>query len=270
MWTCSMLKENARNALRRRYWPVLAVCLLASILGGTTALSAPVNLQITLNNWIEDATAPQVWTGNYPQPSELEYLAYYISVTGLWVVIAVTIVAVMVAATLFDVFLGGPARVGLCRYLMESRQGSSPLATLFTVFRTPYLNVVKVQFLTNLKIALGTLLFVVPGVIWSYRYCLVPYLLAENPYLSTHRAMELSRQMMHGEKLHAFGLQLSFLGWKLLVVLTLGWGGIFLQPYLEATHAELYAAMRSKALAYGYADESELGGFVYHEDPRRG
>ena len=77
--------------------------------------------------------------------------------------------------------------------------------------------------------------------------------------------MELSRQMMHGEKWHSFLLELSFLGWALLCALTLGIGYLFLQPYMQATFAELYAALRSKALAYGYTDESELGGFVYHQ-----
>ena len=158
-----------------------------------------------------------------------------------------------------------PAQAGLYRYMMENRQGGSPLGTLFTIFRTPYLNVVKVLFLTNLKITLGYFLFLVPGIIWGYRYRLVPYLMAENPYLSTGRAMELSRQMMHGEKWHSFLLELSFFGWALLCALTLGIGYLFLQPYMQATFAELYAALRSKALAYGYTDESELGGFVYHQ-----
>ena len=157
--------------------------------------------------------------------------------------------------------------VGRCRYFMESRQSPTPISTLFSVFQTPYLNVVKVSFLTSLKISVGLLLFVVPGIYWTYSYAMVPYLLAENPYLTTTRAMELSKEMMYGEKFHYFVLHLSFLGWILLSVLTFGIGSFFLVPYTSATHAEFYAAMRAKALARGLTTTEELGGFVRHEAP---
>ena len=268
MWTCGLLKENARSALRGRYWPVVAVCLIASILGGTNAANAIVQLNLNISNLVEEATSPQVWTGNYPQ-QDLSYaagtLVYDMFRYGLWVVLLIFVLAALAVGVVFRTFVGSPAQAGLYRYMMENRQGGSPLGTLFTIFRTPYLNVVKVLFLTNLKITLGYFLFLVPGIIWGYRYRLVPYLMAENPYLSTGHAMELSRQMMHGEKWHSFLLELSFFGWALLCALTLGIGYLFLQPYMQATFAELYAALRSKALAYGYTDESELGGFVYHQ-----
>lgn len=127
------------------------------------------------------------------------------------------------------------------------------------------MNVVKVQFLKNLKIFVGTLLFVVPGIYWDYCYALVPYLLAENPYMTTTRAMQLSKDIMDGEKFHYFVLGLSFAGWILLCMFTLGIGYFFLEPYRQATDAEFYAAMRNKALAQGLTTTEELGGFVRHE-----
>lgn len=72
--------------------------------------------------------------------------------------------------------------------------------------------------------------------------------MAENPYLTTCRAMELSKQMMDGEKWNTFVLQLSFIGWYLLCSITFGIGFIFLEPYVQATFAELYAALRAKRL----------------------
>src|SRR5699024_4590387 len=134
---------------------------------------------------------------------------------------------------------------------MESRQSPSPIGTLFSVFRTPYLNVVKVEFLVSLKIAVGMVLFLIPGIYWAYCYAMVPYLLAENPYMTTSRAMQLSKEMMYGEKLHYFLLELSFLGWMLLCLLSFGIGSFFLSPYMAATFAEFYAAMRAKAFAQG-------------------
>src|SRR5699024_280413 len=102
----------------------------------------------------------------------------------------------IVAAELcFLFFVQLPLVVGRCRYFMENRQSQAavPMGTVLTVFRRPYLNVVKVRFLVWLKITLGSLL-VIPGIYWSYCYYMVPYLLAENPYMTTSRAMELSRQ----------------------------------------------------------------------------
>ena len=77
-------------------------------------------------------------------------------------------------------FLINPLTVGRNRYFMESRQSATPFSTVTSIFRTPYLNVVKVMLLTNLKIALGSLL-IIPGIYWSYCYMQVGYLMAEKP-----------------------------------------------------------------------------------------
>ena len=74
---------------------------------------------------------------------------------------------------------------------------------------------------------------------------------------------EVGKRMM-GEKWHAFVLQLSFIGWLILCSFTFGIGLFFLEPYYQATMAELYAALRSKAFAMNLTDASELGGFVRH------
>ena len=73
--------------------------------------------------------------------------------------------------------------------------------------------------------------------------------------------------MMYGEKLHYFVLELSFIGWNLLCILTFGIGFFFLAPYQSATFAEFYAAMRAKALSMGMTTTQELGGFVRHDNP---
>ena len=151
-------------------------------------------------------------------------------------------------------------------YLDMMSGGALSRCTLFALGVTPYINAsIIVQLLTNLKVFLGFLLLIVPGIYWDYCYTLVPYLLAENPYMSATRAMELSKEMMEGEKWNYFVLQLSFFGWLLLCAFTFGIGGFFLEPYMQATYAEFYAAMRSKALAMGMTTTDELGGFVRHD-----
>lgn len=239
MWTCSLLKHNARQALRGRYWRSFWVCFVVALLSGGISL-----------NWFY---SPQGFTN---------YLNSLPAQTVL--MISLVLLIVMILAFLWDVFFVSPLCVGQCRYFMESRQSPSPFRTLFSTFQTPYLNVVKVSLLVSLKIAAGLLLLIIPGIYWAYCYALVPFLLAENPYLTTGRAMKLSKAMMDGEKFHYFVLELSFFGWLLLCVLTFGIGSFFLSPYMAATFAEFYAAMRTKALTYGLSTTQELGGFVRH------
>lgn len=187
MWTRSLLKENAKQALRGRYWRGFAVCLIVSLLGGGLVSSPSVSLRYTdSSNYLEH------WLDRLP----LETL-----VALLWASIVVCVLAII-----WSIFLSSVLTVGGCRYFMESRQSPSPISTIFSTFRTPYLNVVKVQFLTNLKI-IGVfllclvlclflafiplltpvfplflmLLSLVPVIYLSYCYAMVPYLLAENP-----------------------------------------------------------------------------------------
>jgi uncharacterized membrane protein len=140
--------------------------------------------------------------------------------------------------------------------------GKPPFETLFAGFGPQYKNLVKGQFYANLRIFLFTLLLIIPGIIKSYEYFFVPYLLAENPSMAPARAAALSRQMADSEKWNIFVLQLSFLGWFILGALTFGIGRFFVEPYYQATMAELYAAMRAKAFALGYTDAQELGDFI--------
>lgn len=84
------------------------------------------------------------------------------------------------------------------------------------------------------------LLLCIPMMIASYRYYLMPYLMAENPGLKAREAMRLSKQLMRGNKWRAFCLRLSFLGWVILCAFTFGIGILWLQPYIAAADAAFY------------------------------
>ena len=249
MWTRQLLKTNARSALSGRYWRGFWVCLLVSLASGGV---------FTVKNNVDTVRGGHDYSFMYGMPD------YGMPDETLALILGVALL-VFVLSCVWQIFVLGPLNVGLARYFMESRQALAPFGTVVGIFRTPYLNVVKVCFLTRLKIALGCLL-VIPGIYWSYCYTLVPFLLAENPYMTTRRAMELSKAIMEGEKWNYFVLMLSFIGWYLLCGVTMGIGTFFLAPYINATQAEFYAAMRSKAFAMGLSNAQELGGFVTHGD----
>jgi len=92
-----------------------------------------------------------------------------------------------------------------------------------------------------------SLLFIIPGIVKSYSYRMVPYILAENDEISGKEAIELSMQMMNGHKWNTFVLDLSFLGWQILSAFTLGILSVFyVAPYIHATDAELYKTLRDQ------------------------
>ena len=95
------------------------------------------------------------------------------------------------------------------------------------------------MFLKDLYIFLWSLLFIIPGIVKSYEYRFIPYILAENPNISVDEAFKLSKSMTDNQKGDIFILDLSFFGWYLLGMLTII-GTVFVTPYHEATNAQLY------------------------------
>ena len=84
------------------------------------------------------------------------------------------------------------------------------------------------------------MLLIIPGIVKSYQYFYVPYIVAENPDLPHSQVLALSSTLTKGDKTHIFILALSFLGWRLLGLLACGVGMLFVTPYVEVTYVELY------------------------------
>lgn len=263
MWTRLLLKTNAKNILHQRYWKSFAVCLIATLLislcGGAAAVVAVI-----------DGVVKSVFygLGGFGHGFFLRRWLFS-GMSMLWAVVMLAFAAVVGLALLF--FVQNVLHVGQCRFMMENRYGDSPIETLFSAFQGPYMNVVKGMFSSTVRIMLWSFLLVVPGIYASLKYSMVPYLLAENPYMSPARARELSAAMTEGEKWNIFVLHLSFIGWRMVATLlakavTVGFlsnaGFWFLDPYIQATYAELYAALRAKVMAMGITDDTELAGFV--------
>ena len=249
-WSRKLLKDNAKQVLSGSYWRTLLMWVLVS-LGMSTVVGA-----LTYGLLFVPAILYVLASAASPDLFLLYTVLFYLFSIALGLTV--------------NAFLSSPVMVGANRYMMENRAGYPPLETVLSPFRgkAQYLNVVKSMFLYSLEILGFSLLFIIPGIVRMYQLFYVPWLLAENPYMSYSRAKELSMAMSRGEKMEIFVLQLSFLGWYLLCYLTCGIGLFFLMPYLYATFAELYAASRAKAFALGITSEQELSGFAVH--PRYG
>ena len=228
MWTIAELKQNAKTVLKGTYWLSFAVLLVAGIVIGIGDLITSV---------IEIATQIGIFI-----PERLGLCA-------------------SVFSFVVNVFIVGPVVIGKCRFFIRVREYDTDFSVLFSGFNgKEYWNNIRAMILKSVYIMAWSLLFLIPGIVKSYEYYFVSYILAENPDISVHRAFEISKQMTKGYKMRIFLLELSFVGWYLLGALCLGVGVLFVNPYLTATLAELYTAQRAYVLSKGIVGEDELCG----------
>ncbi|RAP44055.1 MAG: hypothetical protein BZ136_09150 [Methanosphaera sp. rholeuAM74] len=150
-------------------------------------------------------------------------------------------------------FILHPMEVSCQSFYREDIERPAPLDCLLEALSSDYFNIVKVQFLKWLFTTLWGMLLIVPGIVKSYEYRLVPYILSEDPHIDAQEALAMSREMMEGEKLRAFVLDLTFLGWSMLSLFTFGLAmPCFVTPYHELTFAGFYRLMKEKdAVRYG-------------------
>ena len=99
--------------------------------------------------------------------------------------------------------------------------------------------------LTALFVFLWCLLLIIPGIIKSYSYAMTPFIMVDHPELDADDCIHESRMMMKGYKWKLFCMDLSFLGWAILCLFTLGIGFLWLQPYIEASHAKFYEELKA-------------------------
>lgn len=116
--------------------------------------------------------------------------------------------------------------------------------SLFLVRVKKWFNSAKVMFRLFIYQFLWDLT-IIGGIIKRYSYFMVPYIIAENPGIKSKDAIKLSRDMMYGHKFECFVLELSFMGWKILGVLTFGLLDIFFtNSYQVITFSEYYCDLR--------------------------
>lgn len=138
--------------------------------------------------------------------------------------------------------------------LLERTRGGEEELTRFTLqyainhayANTRFLVAGLLIMLISMVLAIFTL--GIGAIIVNYMYSMVPYLLHDYPELTPREAMKISREMMSGQKWNLFVLDLTFIGWILLSILTAGIGMIFVEPYMSTTRAAYYEDLKSEKL----------------------
>lgn len=224
-------RRKAREDLSGKWGVALLAALVASVLGGlvTTAGSLP----------------------------ELEMNAEQMSnLPGLVILILGAVASVSSLLGIAQLILGGPVKLGYSKFLLKMHDGeNAEVNDVFSQFGR-FTDGLCLHLLSGLYIVLWTLLFIIPGIIAAYRYAMAPFILAENPGMTASQAIDASKQMMEGRKLDLFVLDLTFIGWRILNLLTLGIGSLWLNPYINAAYAAFYRDInrqpRTQSQGYGY------------------
>ena len=149
---------------------------------------------------------------------------------------------------LISTFLVVPLGVGYavaCLMLYETNDDRLSENMFKTAF-SRYWHKVGGMFLMSLKVWLWSLLLVIPGIIMAHAYAMTPYILEEHPEIGAWEASRVSQKMMRGHKFRLFRLYLSFIGWALLCIPTLGVGFLWLVPYMQMSQAAFYSDLKAQ------------------------
>ena len=150
-----------------------------------------------------------------------------------------------VFALFIEIFISYPIQVGECRVYLESRnyKKTKIKRCLYTFKKGRYISSVKSILLMEIYKILWNLT-IIGGIIKTYSYRMVKYIVAENPTIKAKDSIKISREMMNGNKWECFKLDFSFSGWIILQYITFGLAGIYVTPYYSAIYAELYNKLR--------------------------
>lgn len=295
MWTRGELKELGKRNFKRVYKQSVIVCIIVYLIGaifdgGYNSANNSIKSSVTYNyeqstdigdiyenEGIEDEFDLNNGVTESPQ-SFLNFSAEGIivklfenvfnAIINLYSGISATVMVlitifIMIVSIVLRMFILNPITIGKNNFFMGNRENERKIGDIFFLYnKSKFIKPSVTMFFVDLFTFLWTLLLVIPGIVKSYEYLMIPYILSENPDMDRKRAFELSKYMMNGQKWDTFVLDLSFIGWNILSSITLGILGIFyVNPYIESTYAELYAVLRGHAIQNEFADINELPGF---------
>ena len=222
------LRVKAWESLKGKYWMAFAVILVTGLIGslGNSFVSFAQNLGEVLG---------------LVNPDELDSTM----AIGALVLNGVVMFSAIIGS-LFGIFVANAITVGVSNYFIKNTYSKPSFKDAFSGFKVKYGRNIGTLFITGIKVVLWSILFIITGIIKTYEYAIIPYILADDAEISSKDVFKKAKQMMKGNKWRLFKLEFSFIGWFVLCVLTLGIGTLFLIPYVNAANAEFYAELKNK------------------------
>lgn len=229
MWTRKELKGNAKAVLKANYWKAVLVSFILALLLGSGA-----------------GSARSAASGSDTQLSDV-FAGYSAEVIGAMFIALVSILAVtFLIHVVLKIFVWNPLQVGCYKFFLNCSGSDAKIRDVVFAFKNGYGKACLTMLVRYVCTFLWSLLLIIPGIVKSYEYMMIPYILADNPGISRKEAFAKSKEMMRGQKWKAFVLDLSFLGWMILGFITLGIVDIFyVTPYMNLTRTQLYYTLKN-------------------------
>ena len=134
-------------------------------------------------------------------------------------------------------------------FLGAVRGGEATAKDMFEGYNKElFSRVLTTTLLYYVYVFLWSLLLLIPGCIKSYSYAMTPYILKDDPEMKNNAAIEESMRMMDGHKLELFLLDLSFIGWAILSILTCCIGFLWLVPYMNMARVNFYEDLKKASV----------------------
>ena len=227
--TSSDFRQKARDALSGKWLVAILAGFIASILGGIGNSGGSINIELPS----DEMTDAELQAALSSLGITEEMLIAFISGFAVFAVIGLIY-------GIICLIVGSGVSVGYSEFNLALVDGISPgINTLFSRFDM-WKTALVARILVGIRVFLWMLLFIIPGIIASYDYAMVSYVLADKPYLSASQALAESKRIMRGNRWRFFCLEFSFIGWAFLSIFTLGLGSLWLIPYTQAATAAFY------------------------------
>lgn len=161
---------------------------------------------------------------------------------------------VSISGSLLQLLVATPLSVGFTIMTLQFLRGTGELTIdeMIAPVRSNYRNIFTTMLIMSIILAVTSIVTVfllcIPGIILCYCYAMVPFLLKDYPELEWRDLLRTSREMMKGHKMDFFLLQLSFIGWIIVCILTCGIGLIWLLPYQSAAEAAFYNDLKAETI----------------------
>lgn len=228
MTNAKEIRRRAWDSLKGKYWMALIVTIVTGFI---------YSIGTSIVSYAQEMT--KIPAAVDPAMMDEE------AAIGALVIYGMALVVCFVGV-IVSIFVSSPALVGCCSYFIKNTDSKPSFAEAFSGYKTKYGRNIGTLLLMGVKTVLWTLLFIIPGIIKAYEYAMIPYILADDATITCKEAFKKSKEMMKGNKMRLFLLQLSFIGWEILGALALGVGIIFVVPYVEAATAEFYVELKNK------------------------
>lgn len=233
-------KSDAKKVLKLNYWLIFLACLIIWFVYGGGVGAGNSGKVVSFIDHLTYLPFDQI------VPFILSSIIPFLSILLIFLILRILVG--------YYVYVGG---MRFFLHCSEIKKGSLDDLT-YEFGNGRWKNILRTMIYKDVLNFLWYLLLIIPGVIKHYSYAMVPYLLAENPGLPYKRAVQLSIKMTEGYRLDMFMLDLSFVGWYVLSVITLGIGLFFVNPYIEATRVQMYYFLKKQAIKKHYLKEQEL------------